>query len=159
MSKKAQVQIFETMGVIVIFFIIVFIGFIFYGRMVKDDINKERYEASQLRSIAIAQRVMFLPELQCSDDSLVKENCIDILKLESAITEMGNNKEYYYDLFEFSVVDIARIYPYGKKWPPVYSNRPNDFRSSFNTSVPVSLYDPVAKSYGFGIITIETRAR
>ena len=158
MGKKAQVQVFETMGVIVIFFIIVFIGFIFYGRMVKEDINKERYELSQLRSIAIAQRVMFLPELQCSDDSLVKESCIDILKLESAIDEISNNQVYYYDLLEFSVVDIARIYPDERKWT-AYSRRPNDFRSSFNTSVPVSLYNPITKSYGFGVITIETRAR
>ena len=155
--RKAQIQIFETVGVLVIFLVIIFIGFIFYGKMVKNDINKESYELSQLRSIAIAQRVMFFPELQYSDDSLVKENCIDRLKLYAAQAVMGesNNQIYYYDLLGFSEINITNIYPNEEKWT-IYSRKSEIFKSRFITNVPVLIYDPIVERYDFGTISIET---
>ena len=154
-NKKAQVQIFETMGVLVIFFILIFIGLTFYGRMVKNDINKEGYELSQLRSIAVAQRLMFFPELQCSDDSLVKENCIDRLKLDSAGEIMQDNEIFYYDILEFSEISVAKIYPSDEAWT-IYSRKPATFSTNFTTNVPVLIYDPVLERHDFGVMTIET---
>jgi hypothetical protein len=153
--KKAQVQIFETIVVIFIFFILVFIGLIFYGRIAKSDIEKQDNEIAQLRSIAIAQKVMSMPELQCSDNGVAKENCIDMLKLDSAKNVMKGNEIYYYDLLEFSEVNITTIYPNEQKWT-VYSRNPGNFRNKFTTNVPVAIYDPVAKKSAFGIITIQT---
>ena len=158
LNRKSQIQVFETMAVLVIFFILIFIGFIFYGRMVRTDIGKESYQLSQLKSISTAQKVMFFPELQCSDDSLVTENCIDRLKLDSAAKVMRDNELYYYDMLEFSEINISTIYPNEQKWT-VYSRKPDTFKSRFITNVPVLIYDPLAKRNDFGIITIETTAR
>ena len=157
-NRKGQIQVFETMAVLVIFFILIFIGFIFYGRMVRTDIGKESYELSQLKSISTAQKVMFFPELQCSDDSLVKENCIDRLKLDSAMMVMRDNEIYYYDMLEFSEINITSIYPNEQKWT-VYSRKPDTFKSRFITNVPVLIHDPLTGRDDFGIITIETTAR
>ena len=158
LNRKGQIQVFETMAVLVIFFILIFIGFIFYGRMVRTDIGKESYQLSQLKSISTAQKVMFFPELQCSDDSLVKENCIDRLKLDSAAKVMRDNELYYYDMLEFSEINISTIYQNEQKWT-IYSRKPETFKSRFITNVPVLIYDPLAKRNDFGIITIETTTR
>ena len=99
MNKKSQIQIGETIAVLFVFFILIIIGFIFYVKVIKSNIQSESEELSQLKSVGIAQRIMFLPELQCSEDNIIIDNSIDMLKLESAQNIMKENELYYYDLF------------------------------------------------------------
>ena len=155
MNKKAQIQIGETIAVLFVFFILIAIGLIFYVKVIQGNLELEKEELSQLKSVGIAQRVMFLPELQCSEDNIIIDNCIDVLKLESANNIMRTNELYYYDLFEYSEINITEIYPSEAKWN-VYSRKTGEFNSKFVTNVPVSLYDPAARKYGFGVMTIET---
>lgn len=154
MNKKAQIQIGETVAVLLVFFILVIIGIVFYANVVKRDVGIQKEKSSQIKSIGIAQRIMFLPELQCSEDNAIKDNCIDTFKLESAQSIMKENQIYYYDLFEFSEVNITGIYPEEYK-RNLYSRKIKDFSNKFVTNVPISLYDPYAKRHGFGVLTIE----
>ncbi len=158
MNRKSQIQIGETIAVLFVFFILIIIGFIFYVKVIKSNIELEKEELSQLKSIGIAQRVMFLPEVQCSEDNIIIDNCIDILKLDSAQSLMKENEIYYYDLLEFSDVNILQIYPKETKWN-LYSRRTTDFKNKFVTNVPISLYDPVTRKHGFGVLTIETLSK
>ena len=153
--KRSQIQIGETIAVLFVFFILIIMGFMFYVRVIKSNIDTEKEELSQLRSVGISQRVMFLPEVQCSEDNIVIDNCIDILKLDSAQSAIKENEIYYYDLLEFSDVTISQIYPNEAKWN-LYSRKTEDFKSKFVTNVPISLYDPATRKHGFGILTIET---
>ncbi|MBI2541141.1 hypothetical protein HYV80_00325 [Candidatus Woesearchaeota archaeon] len=153
--KKAQIQMGETIAVLFVFFILVTVGFIFYVKVIKGNIELESEELSQLKSVAIAQRAMFLPELQCSEDNIAIDNCIDILKLDSAQALMRENEVYYYDLLEFSDISISQIYPSEAKWN-VYSRKTDEFKSKFVTNAPISLYDPITRKHGFGVLTIET---
>src|SRR3989344_5606509 len=100
--KRAQIQIGETIAVLFVFFILIIIGFMFYVKVIKDNIDIEKEEMSQLRSVGISQRIMFLPEIQSSEDNIIIDNCIDILKLDYAQSIMKENEIYYYDLLEFS---------------------------------------------------------
>ena len=162
--KKAQIQIGETIAVLFVFFILIIIGFVFYVNVIKSNIDIEKEELSQLRSVGISQRIMFLPEVQCSEDNIIIDNCIDILKLEYAQSVMKENEIYYYDLLEFSDVSVLQVYPDEAmlqvypdeaKWS-LYSRKTDDFSSRFVTNVPVSLYNPATRKHGFGILTIET---
>ena len=101
---------------------------------------------------------MFLPEIQCSEDNIIIDNCIDILKLDSAQSIMKENEIYYYDLLEFSNVTISQIYPNEAKWN-LYSRTTEDFKSKFVTNVLISLYDPATRKHCFGVLTIETLAK
>ena len=158
MIRKAQIQIGETVAVLFVFFILVIIGIIFYVKIIRGNIESEIQEASQLSSIGIAQRVMFLPELQCSNDNVIKENCIDILKLNNAENLMSGNEVYYYDLFEFSNIIVSEIKPDGTSGEPsnIYLRTLDKFKNKFVTNVPISLYNPTTKRNSFGLLTIET---
>ena len=158
MKKKAQIQIFETIAVVLIFLILVAVGFIFYGKFIRGNLDTIKEESAQSKSVAIVQRIMFLPELQCSEDNVIRDNCIDKLKMESAKNIMSANEIYYYDLLEFSDIKVRQIYPEDENWE-LYSRKTDDFKSSFTTNVPISIYDPSTKLYGFGILTIETLTR
>lgn len=158
MNTKAQIQIGETIAVLFVFFILIIIGLVFYVKIIKGNIDLEKEEVSQLRSIGIAQRVMFLPELQCSEDNIIKDNCIDTKKLDSAKNVMNEKATYYYDLLEFSEVDISQIYPNKIEWS-IYSRKTEDFKNKFVTNVPISLYNPLTRRHGFGVLTIETYSK
>ena len=108
-NKKSQIQIGETVAVLFIFFILVAIGLVFYLRVAKTNLESDIEESQQLNSIGIAQRIMFLPELQCSEDNIIKENCIDKIKLDSAAKLMQENQLYYFDIFEFSDINIEQV--------------------------------------------------
>ncbi|MBI3035509.1 hypothetical protein HYY71_04245 [Candidatus Woesearchaeota archaeon] len=155
MNRKSQIQIGETIAVLFVFFILIVVGLIFYARVIKGNIEIEGEESSQLRSVGIAQRVMFLPEVQCSEDNNIIDNCIDTLKLESAQSLMRENEVYYYDLFEFGNISVAQIYPNEVKWS-LYLRKADNLRNKIVTNVPVSLYNPVTRRHGFGVLTIET---
>ena len=163
MKRKSQIQIGETIAVLFVFFILIMIGFIFYVKVIKGNIEVEKDESSQMQSIGIAQRVMFLPELQCSEDGITKDDCIDKLKLRSAkdVMDLQQNKVYYYDLLEFSEVSVTQIYPDDPSIRnlKLYSRKIDKFTNKFVTNVPVSLYNPITKKYGFGVITIETYSK
>ena len=155
-EKKSQIQIGETIAVLFVFFLLVVIGFIFYVGVIKDSIVSEKDELSQLKSIEIAQKVLYLPELQCSEGVVKeKENCIDTLKLEAAEQIIQKNELYYFDVFEFGNIYVKDIYPEPNEWK-IYSKITDDFKSNFSTNIPVSLYDPTIKKYSFGILSIET---
>ena len=157
MGKKSQIQMGETIAVLFVFFVLILIGLIFYVKIIKGNIESDKEEASQLRAIGIAQRVMFLPELQCSEDNIIKDNCIDIWKLDSAKNIMKDNEPYYYDLLEFSDVKVVPIYPPGLELN-LYSRKLEN-TNKFVTNVPISLYNPNTRRYAFGVLTIETYSK
>lgn len=155
-AMKAQIQIGETIAVLFVFFILIAIGLIFYANVIKGNILSEKEESLQLKSIGIAQVVMFMPELQCSEDVVTEiQNCIDILKLESAVIKDSNNVLYYFDLLGFSNINVSEIYPNEAKWN-IYSRKIGNFTNKFVTNVPISLYNPISRQYAFGVLNIET---
>ena len=149
----------ETIAVLFVFFILIAVGFMFYGRVILGNVQSQKDEFVQLQSISIAQRAMFLPELQCSED-IVEEitGCIDLFKIEASQDIIAQNSRYYYDLFEFSNITLKQIYPNENNWV-IYERKTDTFESKFITNIPVSLYDPVARRYGFGVLTVETLSK
>ena len=157
MKKKSQIQIGETVAVLFVFFILIVVGLIFYVKVIKGNLSSEKEEISQLKSVGIDQRVMFLPEIQCSKDAVKEESsCIDILKLESAPGIIKENELYYYDLLEFSDINVFEVYPMRNKQWNLYSRKNENLENKFVTNVPISLYDPAARRKSFGILRVET---
>ena len=90
--------------------------------------------------------------------NIIIDNCIDLLKLEGANELMKANVVYYYDLLDFSGVNVKQIYPDNAEWN-LYYRENSDLKNKFVTNIPVSLYNPSTKSYSFGILTIETLSK
>ncbi len=158
-STKAQIQMGETIAVLFVFFILIIMGMVFYTQYMKNDLQEKKEKSQSDKSVEIAQRLMFLPELECGNTCVSeRSNCIDILKLEQAGNLMAENEKYYYDLFEFSEINVTQIYPDTTSWG-LYSRSHETFKSSFETNIPVALCDPVTRRYSFGILTVKTQLR
>ena len=145
----------ETILVIFVFFILLVSGFVFYTRFVKSGIEEGRYDSAQKRSIAVANKVMFLPEVLCSQDNSIREDCIDLIKLDSAKVIINANQLFYHDILEFSNVTITQVYPTSARWE-LYSAIPKGYKEKFITNVPVRIYDEEIDKDRFGILTVET---
>lgn len=149
---------FETIAVLLIFFVLVGFGLIFYGRIQAGSFQATQEENFELKAIQTAQLVSFLPELQCSSDGIITDDCFDILKVE-ALREFINQtpnirNEYYYDLFGFSSISIEQIYPPGVSWL-IYEKTTERTKAKSSIMIPVSLYNASSREYNFGVLNID----
>ena len=78
--KKAQVKMFETIGVLVIFFFLIVLGLSFYFVIAKKGAVEQYEKAAQLKGIEIIRKAITLPELDCARVGVQVENCFDKLK-------------------------------------------------------------------------------
>ncbi len=153
--KKSQIQMGESVAVLFIFFIFLVFGFVFYMNVMSSSTKVEMEENIQLKAIGIAQKASFLPELQCSEENVRVEDCIDLLKLNAAAALLKENNFYYYDVFEFSKIWVENVFPEEDEWL-LYNKTPANYKDQLSTFVPVSLFNPTSKEYSFGILAVET---
>jgi hypothetical protein len=159
--KKAQIKMFETVGVLVVFFFILIAGAIFYFNIQKSSIQKEMFKQSQLRSLKSAQRAVFLPELDCSFVSVQRENCFDMLKL-AAIQGVVRSDEralmLYSKTFGNMNLSVRDAYPGSGFEAVIYEKVPAQYSSALKTQLPVLLYNPVTRQSSFGVMEVTTYA-
>lgn len=143
----------ETIAVLVVFSVLVISGFVFYSKVIKSDIGNEKDENAQLNAIKIAQRASSLPELACSDGSVVIDNCIDIGKLEAVLNIINENEVRYFDKFSFSKITVNKVYPDEKEWH-IYDKPLEEYSYKSAINIPISLFDSVGGKNSFGVMNV-----
>ena len=159
-NNKAQIHMMETIAVLLVFFILILIGFVFYVKIMEGNIEIEKEEIKQLEAVEIAQRAISLPELQCSQgEEIVTRDCIDTLMLDAfkdpSLDLIDKNQVYYHNILGFSEVFIKEIYPNPNK--PIltlYDKHLDEFSDNITTFLPISLKYPKEDKYSFGIVQV-----
>ena len=157
--RRAQIKMFETIGVLVVFFFLLIAGAVFYFKMQESAIEKDLAQQAQLRSLQAAQRAMFLPELDCSFVSVQRENCFDKLKLKAFqdVVQKPANQEAVFGMFGYASIRVSQEYPDADFHVVLYENVP-EYHGALKSFAPVLLYDAVAKQYSFGVMEVTTYA-
>ncbi len=158
---KAQIKMFETIGVLVIFFFLLIAGAVFYFNIQESALKKELAQQAQLKSLQAAQRAMFLPELDCSFVSVQRENCFDRFKLaafQTVTQAQSRAKEAYFGLFGYATITITEVYPQPGLSTVIYDHPPEEYVRALKSRSPVLLYDSVAKQSAFGLMEVTTYA-
>jgi len=155
-QKKSQMQIGETVAVLAVFFIILIIAATFYFNVRKGGIIREQEQEVLSRSTSVVQRVIDLPEFQCSRNNIIEPSCVEIVKLENSEI-IGENTKFYYDLFGFSKITVYVVYPASKSNKYVlYENIPLDYKNKIQTDIPVTINSPEENKNYFGYVSVET---
>lgn len=157
-NRKAQVKMFETISVMVVFFFILIFGLVYYNNTQITEIRKIEEENSQLRAIETMKVVNNLPELQCSMENIQSTNCFELSKLNSFVTIVPRNKLYYTNLFFYSNITVSQIYPApaaGSGIWHIYESKPKKITSAQKQFVPILIYDSVARKYRAGMLVVE----
>lgn len=159
-NTRAQLKMGESFAVLVVFFILLGIGLIFYNAIQRSSVREQQEESLDKRAIQLAQAAAFLPEIQCSFADVVQENCIDLYKL-MAFTQMARidaNYLSYRTLFGNSRIAVRELYPNSRSWEIYDAAQPGQtqYRTKISTFVPVALLDASVRpeTYAFGYLNV-----
>jgi hypothetical protein len=155
-KKRGQFKTGETIIVLIIFFILLAGGMIFYAKIAQYNAGKKGEEVQELASIQIEQRIRHMAEITCTIDASVLFDCYDITKV-NALQETINEHTLYYNtiLFQNAKVIVTSVYPDSYEvllYDYGYAEQATAVEP-FRT--PVTIYDPRHDTYNFGYITIE----
>ncbi len=155
MSTKSQVQMIETIAVLIVFFFLLVVGMAVYFQLQKASFKRELRGAQEQESLQLVQRALYLPELDCSFVSIQKENCFDAYKLDLFAQMLKQESVFfdYFPVFGYSEITVKSIYP-EKSEKILYSNRLED-RDVIASQSPVLIYDAASSSYSFGIVEVK----
>jgi len=158
-SKKSQIKMMETMGVIVVFFFLIMFGYNFYVKIQESSFARQAQRNRALKAIQLAQKSSFLPELQCSFKNVQVENCLDLLKVNAFYNNITINsssgRSDYYDVFGYANITLNEVYPNNTRWFEIYTVKPNRVDYQLRSFIPVSMYNSTTKSFGFGILYVD----
>ncbi len=156
--KKAQIKMFETVGVLIIFFFLLITGSVFYFKIQASSMEKELDKQIQLRSLESAQLATFLPELDCSFATVQKQNCFDKLKLDIFPDITEANKFYYFEMFGYATISVKEVFPGTSFERTIYDKPLEEYSAATKSLIPVLLYDPITKDSAFGVMEVTTYA-
>jgi hypothetical protein len=160
--KKAQIKMFETIGVLVVFFFLLVAGAVFYFQMQKSSIAKDLAKQSELRALQSAQRAVFLPELDCSFAGVRCENSFDkykLVALKDIILQDSHTRQVYFSAFGYSNISVREVFPGNEFSVPLYDNPPPEYKRAPKTLLPVLIYDPVSRNSTFAVMEVTTYAQ
>lgn len=150
---KGQIRMGETIAVLIVFFFLLVFGAVFYFNIKKGDFYEKQEEYYSKESIKVTEIVSYLPELQCSSENIVSDNCYDKLKLDSSRGHIMNNSIFYFPFFQYSEIVVFEVYPGNGEW--LLYNFSNNGTAVIPTFIPISLYDPTTKRNSFGVLRIK----
>ena len=167
-SKKAQLEINETIIVLIIFIIMFLIGLIIFHRFMSKDIEHIQLENERNRLINLLATLPDMPEVKCSSQKQLA-NCIDTLKLFSF--KLNSNK--YFDFLGYKQISVIAIYPkttekkecnslafQNPNYPEncnywiLYDRKPMLYNSLDILSSPISLYYPLTDEHKLGLLQV-----
>jgi hypothetical protein len=156
-NKRAQIKMFETVGVLVVFFFLLAVGSVIYFGVQKSALQKEKVRASEQYAFQIVLKSLYLPELDCSFLVTQKDNCIDKIKLAKLSNLIKNNEDVlldYFNDFGYAEITVEEAFPGSDMWK-LYQNIPPDYTGKLSTQSPILLYDAWQDAYAFGIIEVD----
>jgi len=170
MARKAQMQMAETIAVLLVFFVILGLSLMFYGTFQAGSVREAQKEQFEKEAVRIALLVSHLPEVVCSDNNQMTENCLDRLKLEAwsnlvapsapdAGPGTGDEEAFlfYQTDFRDSKVIVQEVFPETEQYV-IYDNAPKDFKEMIPTYIPLTIRDPTRppqSQSALGVLAVE----
>jgi hypothetical protein len=151
---RAQIRMGESIMILVIFFLLLIFGLVFYVKFKFSSISQSEVEGQELRAIQSVQKVQYLPEVQCTESGNVDYSCVDLLKLD-ALRQMhvsGSRLSLAYEtMFPRTLIKVKQLYPTEQEWE-IYGKTLDEDETKFR--IPVTIHDAIADKYNFGYIEV-----
>ncbi|MBW2983151.1 hypothetical protein KY327_02510 [Candidatus Woesearchaeota archaeon] len=155
--KRGQLQIGESIIVIVLILIILVIALVFSARMGAEKYKVQLQGFRQGDAIETAQTVTNLFELKCDKEGL-KTTCVDkhkALAFANLLEDNETARAYYSQIFPESRIVIKQVYPPGQNMTIYEENASDDGQTSQPFLIPVSIHNASADTMAFGILQIQ----
>jgi hypothetical protein len=148
---------FETIGILVVFFFLLVIAAMFYFNLKKSEIEKELTKQTELRAFRTSETIFYLPELDCSFSVMSVPTCFDELKLNNTKEIFQKGKFYYSEIFGASTIKIKKIWP-SESEMVLYDSKPAYAKDEKikKSGSPIHIYNPKEDSYAFGVVEVDS---
>lgn len=157
-AKKGQLKMFETIGVLIVFFILLAIGISVYFVIQKSSATKETVQRQQTEGFKIAQKMLYLPELDCNFLSTTQDVCFDLYKLQTLqdlLNKDENIKNDYFQIFGYSKITINIVYPQIQPQFVLYDKQPPAIVTQRTTQSPILVKNPIDDTNSFGYVEVK----
>lgn len=159
--KRAQIKLFESLAVLVVFFFFLIFGASFYFKLQEASLKRQFEENTQLKVVQIAQKSLTMPELECSRIGVQRDNCIDYLKaikFKELLDSGADVKLDYFKTFEYSKITLHRVYPGPEAIDLYLRDDPENKQEERVLQIPVLIYQPLSNEYAFGYLEVRVYA-
>ena len=159
MKKKAQVQMAESIGVIIVVTLIILFAIILYSKINSQGINAASQTQRALSAVQLAQKVSALPELACSSTTSSETSCIDYHKAIAFSNHVQKEEFYAYYSYYFGNgrLELQILFPdYATESMLLYENNATSTRqqTSIPVLVPYSVSNSITRERYFGVLVI-----
>ena len=153
----------ETIGILIIFFVLVVFGLIFYSNYQKSSLVKQKEQILEKDAIGLSLRITYLQELACEQTGGREEEagtCIDLYKM-FALKQIAQHESFYQNLFGTSDIYFKDLM--NNKTHELYNGGLTNFTKRTrvrtplllrNVTVPSSSGDTSIKDY-FGVLYVD----
>lgn len=151
-----------------VFFFLLIMGLVIYGNVSEARLGRLQSELGEQRAIDLAQKLLVIPELACTNNAVKTRDCVEISKLDDFKHRVDSYSRYYLEEFGPSKVTVELVSPLNPTSPLSNSELLSNYEVSLfdfsagleNKQVfhfPVSLWDRsfVPPRTYFGMMVIE----
>ncbi len=160
-STRAQIQMGEVIIVMIIFFMLLGFGILFYTQFAAGTAQQTVREVDRANLAEVAKIVGTLPEIHCSYAGDLDFTCIDILRASifSAHVYDGDDVLQYSEVFHGYSARVQCIYPrpcttIGINDYILFDYTDPDGESSVPFFIPINILDPVTDTKGYGLLVV-----
>ncbi len=157
MRKKGQVQMGESIAVIIIVIILIFFGVIFWNNVSRSSGEEALKQDQELETIQIANLIPNMPELKCYEGGSEPVGCLDwykIIAFNKTLDEDSKAKEYYAQYFAHTKITIVKVYPEELN-VTIFDASIDGAVKGVKITIPVNIYDPVLRKNSYGLIVVD----
>ena len=160
-STKGQVELFETLMVIVIVVIVLVVALGFYLRFSSKEVSDTGESLCMTSSTVLLVSIASMPEIECSVNGNTQD-CIDTSKL--MVFDPAREYGDYFETICKQKVSFVNVYPEKEDVICTMGNYPDcttfdfygeDSDARVVISTPVSLYYPLTGEYTAGKLVVE----
>ncbi len=153
---KAQIKMFETVAVLVVFFFLLITGSMFYFNAQTSALKKEKVQAGEQYAFQIVLKSLYMPELDCSFLVTQKDNCIDAIKLKQFAFMLQNEtvRNDYFMEFGYASITVNQLFPSNTPMVKLYENIPPEYVDKLVTNNPILIYNAWNDIYLFGVMEV-----
>jgi len=107
---KAQLQLMESTIVLFIFFLIIIVGLVVYTNFQTSRLDKINKQVNEQKATEVARKVLFTPELECSNNNARTMDCFEIQKLQPFVDIVKLRPRYFREEFGSTKISIRWVY-------------------------------------------------
>ncbi|MFT7615360.1 MAG: hypothetical protein ACI8Y7_000166 [Candidatus Woesearchaeota archaeon] len=153
--KKAQMKMFESIAVLIVFFFLVAFGIGFYGNYQSVQLDKLEKQFHKLDTIKLSNLIIHSTHLRCSISGTDRGSCVDVYKLKAIIDPAINQdfQQFFADEFDSAEIWIEQLYPVKQRFV-IYNNTPAVEVRSTLVPIPVRVFEDIEDTSNFGILMV-----